>query len=77
MWKRQRSTSDFVSEVESHIAIETDRLVAAGMSEDEARHAARRAFCNVTTRVEHFHASRSGMHYVDSPSVRRSHSPPS
>ncbi len=35
-WRRNRSQSDFSSEVKSHIALETDRLVAAGLSEEEA-----------------------------------------
>ena len=35
-WRRKRSQSDFSSEVKSHIALETDRLVAAGLSEEEA-----------------------------------------
>ncbi|MEO7998880.1 MAG: ABC transporter permease [Gemmatimonadaceae bacterium] len=58
MFKRPRSESDFANEIESHLAIETDRLIAEGMSVDDARHAARKLFGNVTTQTEHFHESR-------------------
>ena len=37
-----RSDEDFSDEIEAHLALETDRLVADGMSPDEARAAARR-----------------------------------
>ena len=43
-----RDEEDFSAEVRAHLEIETDRLVAEGLSPDEARRAARRAFGNVT-----------------------------
>lgn len=58
MWKRQRSARDFAEEMESHLEIETDRLIAQGMRPDDARHAARKAFGNMTKQAEHFHDSR-------------------
>jgi putative ABC transport system permease protein len=59
-WFRRRSDDDFAAEVESHLAMEVDRLVASGMSEREARFAARRAFGNATSAREHFHEHRAG-----------------
>ena len=59
-WFRRRSNDDFAAEIESHLAMEVDRLVRSGMSADEARFAARRAFGNATTRHEEFHESRAG-----------------
>lgn len=58
MFKRRRSESDFASEIQSHLEIETDRLIAQGMSAEDARHAARRTFGNLTKQAEHFHESR-------------------
>lgn len=57
MFKRRRSESDFASEIESHLEIETDRLIAQGMSAEDARHSARRTFGNRTKQTEHFHES--------------------
>lgn len=54
---RQRSQRDFENEIESHIALETDRLAATGMPPDEARAAARRAFGNVGAARERFYES--------------------
>ena len=54
-WTQRRSDADFAEEVESHIEMEVDRLVASGMSENEARFAARRAFGNVWRARERFH----------------------
>jgi len=55
-WTR-RSTTDFSQEIQAHIALETDRLIAEGMSPNEAALAARRKFGNVTTATERFHES--------------------
>jgi putative ABC transport system permease protein len=55
-WRR-RSADDFSEEIRTHIAHETDRLMADGMSPDEAAHAARRKFGNVTAVTERFHES--------------------
>jgi predicted permease len=57
VWRR-RSTEDFSEEIRAHIAHETDRLIADGMSPDEAAHAARQRFGNVTTATERFYQSR-------------------
>jgi putative ABC transport system permease protein len=54
-WLRRRSDEDFAAEIESHLALEVERLVRGGMSDDDARFAARRAFGNTTTRREEFH----------------------
>jgi putative ABC transport system permease protein len=61
-WKRwtRRSTDDFAAEIESHIAMEADRLMRAGMSAEEAQFAARRAFGNPTAAREHFREHRPG-----------------
>src|SRR4029453_9839201 len=56
-WRR-RPTSDFSEEIRAHIALETDRLIADGMSPNEAAGAARRKFGNVTAATERFHESR-------------------
>ena len=57
-WLRPRSNEDFSAEVESHLAMETDRLIASGMSADAARVAARRRFGNPTSARERFHDAR-------------------
>ncbi len=54
---RRRKQPDFSSEIASHIALEADRLRAAGWSESEALAAARRAFGNVTAAEERFYES--------------------
>lgn len=59
-WFQGRSDQDFAAEIESHIAMEVERLVASGMSEEDARFAAKRAFGNVTAARERFHESRAG-----------------
>ena len=55
MWRSKRKTSDFGSEIQAHIELETDRLVEEGLSYEEARSAARRAFGNVTLAQERFY----------------------
>jgi predicted permease len=65
MRRRSQSDQDFRQEVESHIALETDRLVAEGLSPDEARHAARRAFGNVTAATERYYDSRRSVWLTD------------
>ena len=61
-WKRwtRRSTDDFAAEVESHIAMEVDRLMRTGMSAEEAQLTARRTFGNPTAAREHFREHRPG-----------------
>ena len=65
MWRR-RSQRDFEDEIQSHIEIETDRLVAEGMRPDDARLAARRRFGNVGAAQERFHDARrlAGIEHV-------------
>jgi predicted permease len=58
MWlRRRRSDEDFSSEIRANIEIEADRLIADGMSEQDAYAAARRAFGNVTRVEERFYES--------------------
>ena len=59
-----RSDEDFSDEIEAHLALETDRLVADGMSPDEARAAARRAFGSPRRSRVQFYESRRTM-WVD------------
>lgn len=60
-WFHRRSDDDFAAEVESHLALEADRLIQSGMSPDEAWYAARRAFGNLTASRERFHDTRPGV----------------
>lgn len=57
MFRRKRKPSDFSTEVDSHLALEAERLKEQGLSDDEARTAARRAFGNVTQAQERFYES--------------------
>ena len=59
MSTRRRSDYDFRREIEAHIDLETERLVADGMAPEEARAAARRRFGNVTAAQERFHEART------------------
>ena len=52
---RGRSQSDFEEEIRSHLAIEVDRLIAAGHSRRDAELEARRIFGNVGLAQERFH----------------------
>lgn len=54
----RRSVADFQAEVESHIRLEADRLIADGMEPAAAEAAARRAFGNVTIARERFYEAR-------------------
>jgi len=58
MFRRKRKATDFSSEMEAHIRLETERLQEQGLSEFEARAAARRAFGNVTRAEERYYESR-------------------
>lgn len=55
---RKRTDGDFQAEIESHIELETDRLIAEGMAPREARAAARRRFGNATRAAERYYESR-------------------
>lgn len=56
-----RSDEDFADEIEAHLALETDRLIVDGMSAEEARAAARRAFGRPTRAQAQFYESRRRM----------------
>jgi predicted permease len=59
MWRwRLRTDEDFTEEIQAAITLETDRLVAEGLSQEEARRAALRAFGNVARARERFYESR-------------------
>lgn len=60
-WRRRRSDEDFTQEIQAHIALEMDRLIAEGASPEKARAAALRAFGNVTRARERFYESRRVM----------------
>ena len=55
MFWRKRSTEDFAEEIKAHLALEADELQREGLSEDEARRKARRAFGNVREAQERFY----------------------
>jgi len=57
MFPRRRKTSDFSAEIEAHIQHESERLRERGLSEEEARAAARRSFGNVMQAEERFYES--------------------
>ena len=61
MWFRKRQDSDFHAEIESHIRLETDRLIAEGMPPADAEAAARRAFGNMGSARERFYESHRWM----------------
>src|SRR5262245_27635056 len=64
-WKKRRSDGDFSEEIESHIEIETERLISEGFSPSEARTAARRRFGNATAVQERFSESRRRVPWLD------------
>src|SRR5438552_441434 len=57
MFGRKRPVSDFNAEIEAHLQLEIERLKEQGLSEQEARAAARRAFGNVMHAKERFYES--------------------
>src|SRR5258705_3522255 len=57
MFRRKRKTSDFSAEIEAHLQQESERLQEQGLSEEEARAAARRSFGNVMQAEERFYES--------------------
>ena len=57
MSKRRRSPDDFAAEVQAHLELETDRLMAEGLDPDAARAAAHRRFGNATRVRETFYDS--------------------
>ena len=59
MWPFPRRTDDdFHAEIEAHLAIETERLIAEGLSTEDAARAAARRFGNRTSAQERFYESR-------------------
>ncbi len=58
MFRSRRETVDFSAEIEAHLQLESERLREQGLSEDEARAAARRAFGNITQAEERFYEAR-------------------
>ena len=62
MFWRKRKPGDFGDEIEADLQLEVDRLRNDGLSEEDARLAARRRFGNVTSAEERFYeaAARPG-----------------
>ena len=58
---RRRPDSDFQSEIEAHIRLEADRLIAEGMPAEAAQATARRAFGNMGIAGERFYESQRWM----------------
>ena len=54
---RKRKLHDFGEEIEAHLQLEFERQRELGLSEEEARAAARRAFGNVMQAKERFYES--------------------
>jgi putative ABC transport system permease protein len=57
MFKRKRELNDFTSEIAAHLQLEKERLQEQGLSEEEARAAARRSFGNFMQAEERFYES--------------------
>ena len=55
MFGRKRSAQDFAEEIKAHLELEADDLKQEGLSDDEARWKARRAFGNVSAAQERFY----------------------
>jgi predicted permease len=55
MFRRKRNANDFSAEIQAHIELEAERLQELGLSYEDARNAARRAFGNVTRVRERFY----------------------
>src|SRR6266853_6768973 len=58
MSRGKRKPSDFTSEIETHLQLEIERLREQGLSEEDARAAARRSFGNLLQAEERFYESR-------------------
>lgn len=57
MSRRKRPDSDFSAELQAHLDLEKDRLMAEGMTEEEAEITAKRSLGNRTSAREHFYES--------------------
>jgi putative ABC transport system permease protein len=55
MFGKRRKLDDFTSEIEAHLQLEIERLREQGLSEEEARAAARRSFGNLVHAEERFY----------------------
>jgi len=55
MFGRKRKQTDFAAEIRAHLELETERLKEQGLSDEEARGAARRTFGNVAQAEERFY----------------------
>jgi predicted permease len=55
MFRRRRKADDFSAEIGEHIQLEAERLREQGLSEEEARAAARRSFGNIMHAEERFY----------------------
>ena len=58
MFGRKRKQADFDAEIEAHLQLEAERLLEQGLTDEEARAAARRAFGNRTRAQERFYESK-------------------
>src|SRR5947199_8091518 len=54
----RRTEEDFAEEIETHVALERDRLVSEGVPDDKARLLARRRFGSTAMVQERFYESR-------------------
>ncbi len=61
-WRRRNRDEEFKQEIDTHLALDTERFIADGMSPEEARAAAQRAFGNVARVQERFYES--GMSFI-------------
>src|SRR6267378_7408730 len=57
MFRSKRKASDFTSEIDAHLQFEIERLQEHGLSESQARAAARRSFGNILQTEERFYES--------------------
>jgi len=57
MFRRKRKVNDFTAEIEAHLQQESERLREQGLTEEDARAAARRSFGNIMQAEERFYES--------------------
>jgi putative ABC transport system permease protein len=58
MFRAKRKAGDFHAEIEAHLRLETERLRGEGLSDEDARAAARRTFGNLLRAEERFYEAR-------------------
>ncbi len=61
MFRRKRSATDFNAGIEAHIRLKAERLRDQGLSEEDARATARRAFGNLTRAMRAFTSPAAGV----------------